>query len=387
MELDKYTAEIYRCIHCGYCREMYRSADGTYGICPVGRKKGFDSYYARGRMLIAKGLYEGYIKPDNSLAHRLASCTICGNCEAHCPAEISHTAIVEAFRSDLVKSGVPLLAPHREMVRYINAEYNPYTEPHSRRLEWLGNTDLSKKAEVVYFVGCTSSYRRQEIARATLETLRKIGSKFTILKDERCCGSPLLRIGERNLPRDLARHNVRQISETGASTVIFSCAGCYRTFKKDYPGIVERMNFDTFHVSEYLSKALGDTKLKQNPLGITRITYHDPCHLGRHLKVYDAPRMVLAYLPKVSLTEMKTNRANAFCCGAGGGFRKAFPNLSIDIAKDRVAEAELTGAQALISSCPFCKTSLSLAADQIQSTIRVLDLTELLNISLDSKSL
>ena len=196
--------------------------------------------------------------------------------------------------------------------------------------------------------------------------------------DEWCCGSPAARVGDTILARKMAQHNIKVIENCGANLVLFSCAGCYRTFKKDYPKWGLNYNFKVLHISEFISELIKNNKIKLGSID-KKITYHDPCHLGRHLGIYDPPRIVINAIPKINFKEMARNRFNAWCCGAGGGVKSAFKDLAIFAASERLIEAEkTTDAEYLISTCPFCNLNLKDGKKNIETKIIVKDLMELL---------
>ncbi|KKM76930.1 hypothetical protein LCGC14_1375230, partial [marine sediment metagenome] len=194
---------------------------------------------------------------------------------------------------------------------------------------------------------------------------------------EVCCGSVGMRSGDRKSFRKVAEKNAELFKERGIKRIVTSCAGCYRTFKKDYG---ERLgDIEIVHTVEFLQNIIKSKDIKLKNLDI-KTTYHDPCHLGRHMNVYDAPRDLLNMIS--NLTEMKTNRVGAMCCGAGGGVKKGFPELSMEIAKNRIKEAEDTGAEYLVSTCPFCWRNLNDAIISTGSNLKMVDLVELLLKSL-----
>jgi heterodisulfide reductase subunit D len=270
---------------------------------------------------------------------------------------------------------------HSKFTESVVQNNNPYFEPHEQRFAWMSNhleTDTPIKKEYAYFVGCTSAYRTQSIAFATTEILHKANVSFTFI-DEVCCGSPLLRTGHLKIARKMAKKNIETIGKTGVKKLITSCAGCYRTFKHDYPIILEHeLPFDVIHSAELLSELIKGDRLELSNEKTIRVTYHDPCHLGRHSGVYDAPRDVLQSIPNIEFVEMSENRNSALCCGAGGGFRSGYKDLSIELAALRVSQAERINAEILTSSCPFCHYNLELGRDKIDKTLKVVDITELI---------
>ncbi len=223
-----------------------------------------------------------------------------------------------------------------------------------------------------------ATYRAKEIAKSTIELLRKADVNFKLLgKDEWCCGSVLLRTGNIETAKDIAEHNIQVLNKADTTQVLTSCAGCYRTLKKDYEEMFGKQNFEIIHIVDFLGELVDEGKLKFPEVKI-KVTYHDPCHLGRHTNIYDTPRKILNSIPGLELVEMARNRKNARCCGAGGGVRSAFKELSDKMADERLKEAEETGAEVLTSACPFCTFALREAAKRNGSKMRVLDLPEFL---------
>jgi Fe-S oxidoreductase len=231
---------------------------------------------------------------------------------------------------------------------------------------------------IIYFPGCMATYRAQDIARATIELLRRAGVDFELLgKEEWCCGSVLLRTGDRTTAEEVARHNIKVLGDAGATAVVTSCAGCFRTLDKDYKEMFGKQDFEVVHFVDFLLSLIREGKLEFPEVNM-KVTYHDPCHLGRHSGVYEAPREILKSVPGLELFEMAHNRQNAKCCGAGGGVRAARRELSDKMGDARLREAVDTGADVLTSACPFCTFALREAAERSGSKIKVLDLPELL---------
>lgn len=230
-----------------------------------------------------------------------------------------------------------------------------------------------------------ATYRAKEIANSTIKLLRKADVDFKLLgKEEWCCGSVLLRTGNVETAKELAEHNIQALKNAGTTQVLTSCAGCYRTLKKDYEDMFGKQDFEVVHIVDFLEKLVDEGKLKFPKVNM-KVTYHDPCHLGRHSNIFEAPRKILNSIPGLELIEMARNRNNARCCGAGGGVRAAFKDLSNKMADARLSEAEETGAEVLTSACPFCTFALREAAERNKSKIRVLDLPELLVEILEGK--
>jgi len=290
--------------------------------------------------------------------------------------------VFEAIRADLVEAGF-CPATHSEMNAQLAERGNPYGKEPAEKGEWTSRLDFPVKdastepADVLYFVGCTAAltptFGVQDIAVATATALHKLGVDFSVLgAKEICCGSAALRTGNKATFSQVADQNAQVLKSLETKTIITSCAGCYRTLKKDYGSRLG--DIEIFHTVEFLANYLREHDITMKNLGITT-TYHDPCHLGRHMGIFDAPREILARIS--DLVEMKATREGAHCCGAGGGVKKAFPELSIAMARNRVHEAIETGANILVSACPFCSRNLSEATEALHAGIQVRDIIEL----------
>jgi heterodisulfide reductase subunit D len=204
---------------------------------------------------------------------------------------------------------------------------------------------------------------------------------FSILGvDEPCCGSVLKRIGH-PMFEQIAKKNIDRLNSLGIEKVVFSCAGCFRTMKIDYPRIGE-LEFEPIHITQLMNELIKSRTLyPKRDMGI-KVTYHDPCHLGRHNQIYDEPRSVIGSIPGVSLIEMQRTMRNSRCCGAGGGLKAGFPEVQQGCSITRIRDAEQTGSDFLVTSCPFCYQSLREAAESINTDLKVKDMCELVKESL-----
>lgn len=324
--------EMMTCTSCGQCKV----------VCPAFEDLGWDSASARGYVLLSYGLCSGDIRPDASVVERLYQCTTCNQCIGKCPSLVKILDVIEAARSDLVANGY-LPPKYQKIIENVRKTGNPFGELHSRLLSF----GLSpKKAQFGYFMGCSTAYRETGIAKATLSILNKLKIDFTVI-DEVCCGSVLWRIGasEEELKKCI-EYNLKEISKLEIKTLLTSCPGCLSTIKRIYPKYTP-LDFEVLHITQFL--ATQNLNFKAFP---KTITYHDPCHLGREMKIYEAPRNILKCIPNINFKEMERNRADAKCCGGGGGMRIGFPELASRISERRVAEAKFV--ELLVSSCPFC---------------------------------
>lgn len=380
MLLDNYSEVVHRCFRCGYCKFTGgKPADETYILnCPAYKKWHFQTYSPGGKMWLIYAVMNNELEWSKNLADIIYSCTTCGNCMEHCPFKFQDQ-IVDIFEAAREQLFFQELAPEkfRQFGEHVAIEHNPYTENHEDRLKWLPiDAKISETAEVGYFVGCTTSYRQTKIAEDTVKILNHIGVEFKILGEEWCCGSPLIRTGQIQCAIEQAKHNIEVFEAAGIKQLITSCAGCYRTLKEDYPKKFDlKPNFEIAHITEYLANNID--KLEFKPLN-KMVTYHDPCHLGRHANLYEPPRTILQKIPEINFIEMKKNRRNATCCGAGGGVKSGFSEWSLEMARDRILEAKEVGADVLISTCPFCNRNFMDAKQEFNLDIEIYDLTEFL---------
>ncbi len=376
--LEYYENIFHQCGKCGTCRSAYQ--DSWERVCPSGEFGAFESYYLGGKNLLTWAATSGRLEWSENLARIFYHCSLCLACTQQCQiAEIHHYAgeWLMAMREEAVRRGFGPMPEHTRYTEHILAEHNPYMEKHGDRLNWLPSTvKLTPGAKVVYFVGCTSSYREQNVAKATAELLNAMGIEFQILKDESCCGSPVYMTGQAEKAKNIAEKNVKMFQAAGIETIITSCAGCYRALKDVYP---EKFGLDhgieVLHLPEFVLAKLDKGELKLTKELNMKVTYHDPCHIGRHMGVYEPPREVLSKIPGLELTEMTRNRHNAWCCGSGGGVRSAFKDLSSFAAEERIKEAKETAADAIVSACPFCLNQFK--SNIKNEEIKALDLSEL----------
>ncbi|MCF2138113.1 MAG: (Fe-S)-binding protein [Candidatus Thorarchaeota archaeon] len=383
-------AFTYGCMHCGTCATHYTYDSPILQACPSYWHYRYTAYAGGGKMTLLRLLHEQVIDWTQDLADVVYRCTTCGNCAEICNSlvwsgeKFNTVRLIELMRAELAERGF-IPKPLVDFVNRIEKVHNPYGEDHSKRFAWLpSDAKVSDTAETAYFVGCTAAYRQPEIAEATARILTKTGTEFQILgENEWCCGSPALRVGKREEFRHVAEHNIQAIKDAGIKRVVTSCAGCFRTLKKDYPEFFGELPFEVIHITEFLAEKVKDKSLKMKKKVDLKVTYHDPCHLGRHAKVYEPPREVLAAIPGVEVIEMERNRASAWCCGAGGGVKAAFPDFAQWSAEERIIEAEGTGASAIVSACPFCAHNFDDTMDKTDHDMDVFDIVQLVDQALE----
>ena len=353
--------ELLYCVNCGACADF----------CPVYEQIGekFGYKYQGGRGLIFSVFHASLSK---AVEHGLFFCTTCGMCVEVCPGRIDTPTMMEKVRSKAVKENL-YMPPHKNFVESVQKYGNPYKSPKKERISWAEGLKIPEKGSVLYWVGCTASLRVPGVARSTIKILEKTGVDYTCLGEhEECCGSVMKRTGFGEEFEKIVEEVTETIRKTGCEKLVLSCAGCYRTFKKDYPDF----GVEPIHIVELLAEFVGSGKIKLREFPKT-VTYHDPCHIGRHIGLYKQPREVIQVIPKVNFVEMDRNREEARCCGAGGGVRGAFQNLTLAIASERINDAKEVGAEVLVTACPFCLINLRDAVQKTGSKLEVLDITEL----------
>ncbi len=370
---EEILSAIHHCVKCKLCSiSSFHPNAEWLPLCPSGQFYGYQAFYAPGRMEIFREILDGEItEPSEGLLKSAYACTLCGACYERCKQitsmELRLPELFEEMRAELVKKGWALDV-HKNIADKIKETRNAYGEKYEYKAK---STDGN--ADVLYYIGCTARYRVPEIADAMLQIFDKLGIKYQVMDEEWCCGSVLLRTGQVEAAKELMEHNIEEIKMSGAKTVVFTCPGCLMTFERNYPD----MGVELLHSTQLLTR-LGSMKVKK--LGL-EVAYHDPCHLGRDLGIYDEPRAVLSTVADIK--KMKREREEAWCCGSGGGVKSAYDEFALWSAEERLKEAKEAGAAALVSACPFCKRNLKEAADKEGKGTEVYDIVELVNRSLE----
>ncbi|GAB4340225.1 MAG: hypothetical protein Kow0099_16040 [Candidatus Abyssubacteria bacterium] len=376
----EYQDLIHRCFRCGYCKFTRDYRDFN---CPTYRKFWFETYSPGGRMWLYRGLLNGDINPSPRLAEIFYSCVTCGNCAEQCVFEFGPNLVdifVEA-RRELVELGVTPPAV-RDYLKGIHVHGNPYKQTDGRG-DWARGLDIApyQGQEYLFYVGCVGSYddRGQEMARAAAKLLGEAGLSFGVLGDkERCDGNEVHLLGESVLFQELAEHNTRMFKSLGVKKIIALSPHGYNAFKKEYPAFGG--DFEVLHYTQVLAQLVGSGALAFSGL-TAKVTYHDPCYLGRHNDEFDAPREVLRAIPGLSLVEMEKNKKNSLCCGGGGGnfFTEIIGSGEGSPARVRLREAVETGASILAVACPYCARMFEDArkSESLEGIIEVKDIAEI----------
>ncbi len=382
----RYEDIVHRCFRCGYCKF---TGDYNDFNCPAYRKFRFETYAPGGRMWLIRAWLNDEIKTSDRFQEILFSCATCANCVEHCVFTFSEDLvnIFIAAREELVNGGI-IPPPVRDYLKSININGNPYKEPAEERGKWAEGTSIEtyRGQDYLFYVGCVGSYdeRAKKMARAVGNLLLEAGISIGILAEkENCDGNEVRALGEAGLFKFLAEKNIAQFKELGVKKIITLDPHAYNAFKNDYPGFGGE--YEVYHYTQVLAPLIKSKKIPLKEYK-ARITFHDPCYLGRHNKEYDAPRTIIEAIPGVELVEMEQNKENAFCCGGGGG------NFFTDILgggmdspnRIRVKGALDTGAQIIAVACPQCAKMLEdgIKSEELDEKLEVLDVAEIVTKAL-----
>ena len=312
-------------------------------------------------------------------------CVTCGICNNRCPRGVSIIDIMIAIRKLLVPDGVvpPSLPNLRSVMTSIASVGNPWLQDPKDRANWAKDLDVrlfTQDTELLYFPCCTPAFdpEAKRIAQATVKVLKKVGANFGILgTEERCCGESVRKLGNQSLFENLANFNINTFKEKGVKKIIVSSPHCFHTFKNEYPELGG--NFEVIHFVPYLAKLLKEGKLNLTKEYRKRVTYQDPCYLGRHNGIYDEPREILRSIPGLELVEMRNSHENAICCGGGGGRIWMETKKEEKLSSLRLEQAIQTGAEVLALACPYCMLNFvdSISAMDKGKVIEIKDIAEI----------
>jgi len=419
-DIQNFVYDMSRCIKCKGCTwvdHTYMPGAKFMTRCPSAEKFQFDAYGAYGKMRIGHAMAEGRLDWNEKALEVVYACTLCGACDVGCKRnlDLEIELSLESLRVKAVQDGVGPLPAHKKIAENIATHHNLYGAPHEKRADWVPKgISPDKKADVLYFPGCTASYVNKEIAQSTAKILAASGTKFMLMPDDWCCGNTVFSVGLIDQAKALAQRNVDEVRKTGAKMVLTSCAECYRMWKVDYPKLLEiptsELGFDVVHLVEFADEKIKSGALKMKNPFETRLAYHDACSLSRlsepwtpyegkrgwmgcvepRLKrrrgdkgIYAQPRDILKAIPGVNLVEMPRTRENSFCCGAGRGVQEAYPDFARWAAGHRLEEVKDVGAETLVSSCPWCKNNFSRAVKADGGDVQVLDISEVICASIE----
>ena len=373
---------VHRCFRCGYCKFPSEYLDFN---CPSYKVFGWDTYSPAGRLWLIRAWLSGEIETSDRFAEILYSCSACGSCEENCPFPRFSNSLLKVFeevKTELVNHGrIPPTV--RDYFKAISTSGNPYKLPREDRAKWAEGTGLERYSghEFLLYAGCVASF--DEVGRRMAGSVGKLlsaaGISVGILAEaEPCDGSEVKALGEAELFRQLAEENIEDFKRKGITRIIAMDPHAYDAFKNHYPELGGR--FEVFHYTEILARLVKEGRIRPRRLA-ARVTYHDPCYLGRRNKIYEAPRRTLRAIEGLELVEMRRHRENSFCCGGGGG------NFFTDIlgkgeqrpGNIRIREAFATVASILAVACPICAKMLKDASKDEEGLgkLEILDVAEI----------
>ena len=355
------------CYQCGLCDT----------VCPWNRVRNFSM-----RKLIRQATF-GLTEIENDEIWR---CTTCGRCPQRCPRGVGIIEVGMASRRMATEFGVfpNSVRPVRGVSSSLTGEGNPLNEERAKRANWAEGLQVkmfTEGMEFLYFPCCYLSYdpRLKRVARATVAILNKAGVDFGILGSlENCCGESIRKTGEEELFKRLAKENIKTFIDSGVKKILVSSPHCYHAFKNEYAEF--KVNFEVVHIAQYLPELIRQGRLELSKEFAKKVTYHDPCYLGRHNGIYDEPREALKRVPGLSLIEMPDICADSLCCGGGGGRiwmetvkGERFSDLRLDQTKE-------IGAEVLVTACPYCITNFEDSRKNRDDgdSMAVKDITELI---------
>ncbi len=421
-KLDFYEKETYLCTRCSSCKFVAQPVIKSHrfsNICPSIEDRNFHIYSGGGKVALANALINGRVDYTDGMLDAIYRCTLGGACDVQCRVNmgnlISVNEILHALRVKCVEDG-QILPEHLMLLENMRKEDNPFGEPKAQRGDWaegLGLKDAEKeKVDVLFHAGCRFSYDEdlRDIVRADATILKEAGVDIGISgRGEACCGLRAFEIGFVGEMEKYAEDLLTRIKNSGATKLVTPCPECYSAFKFYYPWIGVDLGVEVLHISEYFERLMNNGQLKPTKELSLNVTYHDPCHLGRlgetyepwdgELKkvlgqmyiteptkqlrtgtkgVYEPPRSLLQNIPGLKLAEMERTGVNSWCCGAGAGAMEAFPDFAHRTAMERIAEAKSTGAEALVTACPWCERNFKDALKESGEEFKIYDVTELL---------
>jgi Fe-S oxidoreductase len=354
------------CMQCGMCA----------GSCPWGIVGG--EFNVRRLIRMAQLGVEGYESADF-----LYGCTTCNKCVLKCPRGVTIIDVVKAMRAMIAETGA-IPGVLKTVIGSVHSKGNPWSEPKEKRTDWMQGLDVpifDGSQDYFLFVCCTSAYdpRSRNIAKAMVKVLQAAGVSFGVIgEEESCCSESVRKIGDEALFMSTAEKNITLYKDKGVRNIITTSPHCYYTFTQEYPDLGG--DFQVSHYTQLLAGLLEEGKLQFSRTLDQQVTYHDPCYLGRHSEVYDAPRNLLAALTGGKLVEMKRIRKESLCCGAGGGRLWMETKPEWRFSDLRIHEACETGAPILATACPYCISMLedSRKTTNKEDAIEIKDISELI---------
>jgi Fe-S oxidoreductase len=417
MALVDYQQDMETCCRCSACKfiplENVRGLNHS-NVCPSISRYNFHAYSGGGRMGIGVALLEKELGYSDRLLEVVYNCQMCGACDISCKYAMDMDVFepISEIRISCVENGLTMPV-FEKMMRGFRRNGHLVPPGRTRGGNWFQGFQVKdynrQKVDIIFHVGCRTSRDRSlwKVASASLALLQKAGIDAGIAAEgEQCCGGRAYYLGYKADFLRQAERNMERIARSGAKTLVTGCAECYQAFKVLYDRFGFKDKLEVLHTTEYFARLVREGKLTPSRKVNLKVTYHDPCYLGRlgepwiHWKgkqipgqirlfepprefrrgsygVYGPPRELLLSLPGLTLAEMDRTREYAWCCGAGGGVKESNPPFAAWTAGERLKEAETTGAEALVTACPGCETSFNDALQGRETTLQIYDVVEL----------
>lgn len=385
----KQLLDLDACTHCGRCQDHCPAHLTEKPLSPKDIILDLKNHlHKQGKKADEAPTLVGNVVQEDTLW----ACTTCGNCMEHCPVYVEHVdKIIDLRRSQvLMESKFP--EELMEAFRGLEKNSNPWGLGFDARADWVEELDVpilsemqGEKIDYLFFVGCLRSYddRNKKVAKAMVRILNHLGIKFAILgMEEGCCGDPARRVGNEYLYQILAQANIETFNRYKISKILTTCPHCYNTIKNEYP----QMGFscDVKHHTEFFSELIGSGHLRLDRAIPKKLTYHDPCYLGRYNGIYKAPREVLHAIPSLDIREMKRSGKDSFCCGAGGGWMWMDEKIGKRINIQRLEDALATDPEWISTACPFCVTMFddAIKSKDKEESLQIWDIAEIVEHAL-----
>lgn len=418
MALEDYKRDMDMCIRCSVCKfiplEMIKGYQNV-NVCPSITRYNFHAYSGGGRVNMAVAMLDKRIEYTDKLLEIVYNCQMCGACDISCKHIMDMEVLepINEFRIKCVEDGhtLPTLDG---VINSLRKQGAMMVGARTKRGEWAEELDIKdftqQKTKAIYHAGCRTCYDKEmwKVARSAVTLLQKADVDVGIAREqESCCGGRAYDMGYKDDFLRQAKHNMELFKKSGAEILVTGCSDCYHAFKVLYDKFDIKGDLEVLHATEYLDRLIKAGKIKPTNELPMRVTYHDPCHLGRlgepyihwegkevpgHIRifeppkeyrrgtygVYEPPRDILRSIPGLKLIEMDRIKEYAWCCGAGGGVKKTNPEFAQWTANERISEAESTGAEAIVTACPGCEQSFKDAIKDNRSELKVYDIVELL---------
>ncbi len=367
--------EAYSCAQCGYCID----------VCDQYHGRQWETETSRGRWYFLRQYLEGKAEFNQKMLDSFLLCTTCQRCNQVCQVQIPIQQMWDQMRGLVIQEkGYHTFPGFEFMASSFRRQLNIWAGNRTERDRWLpDDVKPLSTGKTAYWAGCTASFVENDIAQNAVHILKEGGIDFTYLgKDEACCGIPFYAAGRWDLFAAAVKHNINELNKRRVEEVIISCPGCWVTLNHYYREWAAKLglkyDIKIKHITEVTADLVRDGKLKfkQMPKDGGRLTYHDPCHIGRHGGIYEQPREVLKAIPGIDFVEMEHNRENGLCCGSVLS-RVGRPPAADAIGISRMREAEAVKADAVLTTCPCCEVQLRVGARAGMSPVRVLDFSDI----------